>query len=81
MKVSEKLTNFKESKMQKGLFKCSRQKIKRLVKDLVEDAEMLDLSKIQLIDKIRKLKEKNKKLKEKIKNLDTGRAYSKFRMN
>lgn len=55
--------------MQKGLFKCSRKKIKKLVKDLKEDTEMLDLSKIQLIDKIRKLIETNKRLRKQIKEL------------
>jgi len=55
--------------MQKGLFKCSRKKIKKLVKDLKEDTEMLDLSKIQLIDKIRKLTESNKRLRKQIREL------------
>lgn len=54
--------------MEKGLFKCSRKKIKKLVKDLKEDTEMLDLSKIQLIDKIRKLKNQNKKLRKKLRS-------------
>lgn len=31
--------------MQKGLFKCNRKKLKILMKNLLEDTEMLDLSK------------------------------------
>lgn len=50
--------------MQKGLFKCSRKKIKKLVKDLCEDTELLKLPKVELVDKIRKLKNQNQKLKE-----------------
>lgn len=57
--------------MQKGLFKCNRKKIKILIKDLKEDTNLLELSKVQLIDKIRKLINSNKKLRREIKELRT----------
>ena len=63
-----------------GLFKCSNKKIKKLIKDLKEDTEMLDLSKIQLINKIRKLTESNRRLRKRIKKSDNFK-FSRYNMN
>lgn len=67
--------------MQKGLFKCSRKKLKMLIKDLQEDTGLLKLSKIELVDKIRKLINQNKKLRIKNKNLNTDNNYSRYKVN
>lgn len=39
------------------------------MKDLQEDTELLELPKVELVNKIRKLKNQNKKLKKEIKSL------------
>jgi len=51
--------------MQKGLFKCGRKKLKIFIKNLQEETELLKLSKVELVNIIRKLKNQNKKLKKK----------------
>jgi vacuolar-type H+-ATPase subunit D/Vma8 len=55
-----------EGNKMSSLLERGGKELRRKIKALEEDTKLLELSKVQLVDKIRKLTEENKKLRKQI---------------